>query len=362
MTNANANAPSSSRNSVRLKIDFYESGVGDTIIVTFPSGRIGIVDAHPSQHHQRPDICQLVAGRTVLFVCLTHPHADHGVDLIPVLQAHPDVKEFWHTIHDIPALIYGVEQTVNFPSAVREYASKMNQDWGEFLFDLLAAVAQRKVHRHLLRSDVRQQVIDGVEVHCLSPDEVIQNSFFDAYKKKLTDPEVEVPDPNSISAVLALRLGQCVVLLGADALRKNWESAVKHHTKLGLPKARVLKVPHHGARNSFNLQRKAVTYLDVCSRVPKAKAILFACDAKHPDRDVYARLRNRTDVLCLSNGARSALTDTNPLRLQIPGARVMQPAPVCNPVISLELDADGNVKVLSGTGCEGCTLAHRNGH
>lgn len=354
MTSANASVPSSSRNLAKLRIDFYESGIGDTIIVTFPSGGIGLVDAHPSQHGHRPDIRQLVAGRKLHFVCLTHPHADHGVDLIPVLEQHPQIDAFWSTIFEVPAFVFGVEQTVNFPSPVQEFAAKMNQDWGEFLVDIFGAVIERKIPRHLLRSDLRERVIDGVDVHCLGPDESVQNLFFDAYKKKLTNPEVQVPDPNSISAILALKFGQSLVLLGADALKKNWEGAVKQHRKLGLPKARVLKVPHHGARNSFNLQRAAVNYLDICSYMPKAKAILFAGDAKHPDRDVYARLRERTKVMCLSNGTRAPLADTNPLRLQIPGARAARSAPVCNPVISIEMDVDGNVTILTGIGCDSC--------
>ena len=347
--------PSSSKSLGKLRIDFYESGIGDTIVVTFPSGGVGIVDAHPSQNAHRPDVRQLVEGRRLHFVCLTHPHADHGVDLIPILKEHPQVAEFWHTIHDVPALIYGIEQTVSFPSPVREYASRMNQDWGKFLHDLLEAVAERKIPRHLLRSDQRERVIDDVEIHCLSPDETIQNTFFDAYKKKLTNPEIEVPDPNSLSAILALKFGQNVVLLGADALKKNWEGAVKQHRKLSLPKARVLKVPHHGARNSLGMQRDAVNYLDICSHAPKATAVLFAGDSKHPDRDVYARLRDRTELICLSNGTRSPSTNDNPLRLQIPGARVARPAPVCNPVISIEVERDGSVAVLAGVGCDGCT-------
>ena len=282
--------------------------------------------------------------------------------MIPVLEGYPQVEEFWSTIFEIPAFIFGVEQTPNFPSPVQQFAAKMNQDWGEFLVDLFGAVIERKIPRRLLRSDLRERVIDGVEVHCLGPDEFVQNSFFDAYKKKLTNPEVEVPDPNSISAILALKFGQSVVLLGADALRKNWESAVKHHRKLGLPKAQVIKVPHHGARNAFNLKKNAVTYLDICSHVPKARAVLFAGDAKHPDRDVYARLRARTEVLCLSNGTRSPRTDTNPLRLQIPGARAAHSAPVCNPVVSVELDSGGNVTVRSGTNCESCVLARQDDH
>lgn len=183
MTNVNASAPSSLKPLAKLRIDFYESGIGDTILITFPSGGIGIVDAHPSQHSQRPDIRQLVAGRALHFVCLTHPHADHGRDLIPVLKEHPEIAEFWHTIYDVPAFIYGVEQTVAFPSPLREFADRMNQDWGEFFLDIMGAVAERDIPRHLLRSNLREQTIDGVEVYCLGPDESVQNSFTDAYKR-----------------------------------------------------------------------------------------------------------------------------------------------------------------------------------
>ncbi len=338
-----------------LKLDFYESGIGDTILITFPSGGIGIVDAHPSQTSQRPDIQKIVAGKTVVFVCLTHPHADHGVDLIPVLQAHPQVSEFWSTIFDLPAFIFGVEQTPNFPSPVQEFAAKMNEDWGAFLIDLFGAVVDRKIPRHLLKSNNRERVIDGVEVHCLGPDESVANGFFDAYKKKLTNPQAEVPDPNTISAILALKFGKSLVLLGADALKRNWDAAVALSRKRKLPKACVLKVPHHGAKNAFRSNHKATTYLDICSRKPTAKAVLFAGDAKHPDAEVYAKLRERAEVYCLSNG-RKRSAQANPLQIQLPGARSASAAPVCNPVVSFEVDRNGNINVLAGHSCEHCPI------
>jgi hypothetical protein len=337
-----------------LKVDFYESGIGDTIVITFPSGGLGLVDAHPSPHDNRPDILRIVAGKRLHFVCLTHPHADHGIDLVPVLNQHPAIESFWHTTSDVRAFIYRVQETQNFPSAVREFASRLNQDWANFLLDLFGAVAKRQIPRHLLRSNVEPSVIDGVEVHCLSPEEQVQNRFFAAYANKLGDPKAKVPDTNLLSAVLALRFGQSVVLLGADALKENWDSTVKRFHKRLLPKARVIKIPHHGARNSFNLQRHATTYLDICSRNPKAKSVLFAGDAKHPDGDVYAKLRERTEVFCLSNGRKPNTANFNPLRLQMPGARAVYSAPICNVIISFELDADANVTVLSGVGCDGC--------
>jgi len=77
-----------------LKLDFYESGEGETIVLTFPSGGLGIVDAHPSSSTSRQEILQITRGKTIHFVCLTHPHKDHGADLIPILEQHPDIKAF----------------------------------------------------------------------------------------------------------------------------------------------------------------------------------------------------------------------------------------------------------------------------
>jgi len=299
----------------------------------------------------------ILRGKSLHFVCLTHPHADHGIDLVPVLQQHPSIAEFWYTIFDIPAFIYGAEQTVNFPSPMREFAAQMNQDWGEFFFDLLYAVVDRKIPRHLLRSDSQPKLIDGVEVHCIGPDESTQNNFFSAYRDKLANPQVKVPDPNTLSAILALKFGRAVVLLGADALKANWANATKNYRKRGLPKACVLKVPHHGARNSFDFQKNTDTYLDICSHKPDVKAVLFAGDAKHPDLSVYEKLRHRADVFCLSNGLKGRQIGANPLRIVIPGARAVSPAPVCNPVVSFEIDEDANITTCASRSCEACGLA-----
>jgi hypothetical protein len=194
--------------------------------------------------------------------------------------------------------------------------------------------------------------IDGVECYCISPEESIQNSYSMAYHQKLTNPEFEVPDPNSLSAVLALKFGQGVVLLGADALKKNWQSAIEQYRKHNLPKAMILKVPHHGAKNALETRGNAASYLDLCSYQPKAKSVIFAGDSKHPNDDVFEKLMSRTETICLSNGRKMALPGTGPLKLQLPGARPVLPAPVCNPVVSLTVDAEGNVTSISGGYCK----------
>jgi ribonuclease BN (tRNA processing enzyme) len=337
-----------------LRLDFYESGKGETILVTFPSGGMGVIDAHSSKYTHRPDVVDLLKGKKVHFVCLTHPHEDHGLDLVKILEKHPDVEQFWHTLYDIPAFIYGVTQCVNFPSEMRERVATLNSDAGNFFLEILGTVARRDIPPHDLRSDLEPILIDEVEVHCLSPDESVKNEFAKSYRSKLKDPFVRLPDFNCLSAVFALKFGENVVVLGADALRENWKSALEIYFKRKLPKARLIKIPHHGARNALEQKPKSNGYLDICSRTPKAKSVIFAGDSRHPDDGVFQKVRSKTDTFCLSNG-RKPNNQANPLQLQIPGARCIYPAPVCNPVVSFELDKQGNISLLAGNGCEvGC--------
>jgi hypothetical protein len=164
-----------------------------------------------------------------------------------------------------------------------------------------------------------------------------------------------------LSAILALKFGESVVLLGSDALRENWESALKIYHRRNLPKARILKVPHHGARNAIDFGRNAKTYLDVCSNEPKAKAVIFAGDSKHPDDDVFTKIASKTETICLSNGRKSNVGNSNPLGLQLPGATFVYPAPVCNPIVSFELDTDGNVSVQKGSACHTACFPSKGG-
>ncbi len=337
-----------------MRLDFYESGIGDTIVVTFPDGGIGIIDAHPSRSQGRPDITTLVTGKRIHFVCLTHPHADHGIDLVPVLQNHPAIGSFWHTVSNIRLFFYRAEEAMNFPSEVRDFATQQNRDWANFLIDLFGAVTERKIPVHQLRSDLDKVEIAGVEIHVLSPNEAVLNEFDMAMTGK---PGRKGPDANLLSAVLALRFGPNLVLLGADAVQRNWTTAYLRWKKLGLPKACILKIPHHGARNALDLRAhsKLHTYLDMCSHTPPARAVLFAGDRTHPDRKAYKKLRSRTEVFCLSNGMFAPSRD--PLNLKgLVGARAVSSAHVCQPVVSFELDVGGAITTHAGASCDSCAV------
>ena len=326
-----------------------------------------MVDAHPSPSKSRPGSLEIIGGRALHFVCLTHPHADHGVDLVPLLRATQKPGAFWHTTSEIGPFVYrlgeavgyAAPQAVNFPSDLGGWARKMAEDWANFHIDIFGAVAERDIPQRRLCGELGPVTIDGVDVHVLSPEQHIHDRFFKYWMQKARDPKVEPPDRNALSAILALRFGESVVLLGADALQENWKYAVKRYRKQELPKAIVLKVPHHGARNAIDLrpQSTAPTYLDLCRHDTdlKCHAVLFAGDSRHPDRKVQEKLRAQTRLFCLSNGTSSAPKLENPLGIEIEGARaVRRNIPVCSPVVSFEIPRTGTVKVLAGVSCEDC--------
>jgi hypothetical protein len=357
MTLPNSETPPSATSVRKLTIDFFESGVGETIRITFPDGGIGIVDAHPSQTGKRPPIDQLVVGRKVHFVCLTHPHADHGIDLIPILRDHPDIDSFWHTLSAVDVFVFAeAGQVPNYRSPIREAVAEFQGRWGRFLTQIYGHAGKRELPHHNLRADLESTEIAGVRIHFLGPEESEQNRFTSAYREIARGQRKGFPDPNALSAILALEYGGTVVLLGADGLKKNWEAAIRKYRRLGLSEAAILKVPHHGAPNAFEFSKGRHSYLDICK--PDTIAVLFAGDVNHPEQRVDERLRAKTNLACLANGLHSSRIPSNPLGISLPGAiAVAQPVTPCQDQISLEIESNGSVTHSVGHTCGSCRFS-----
>jgi ribonuclease BN (tRNA processing enzyme) len=339
-------------------VDFFESGAGETIRITFPDGGLGVVDAHPSTTTgSRPKILDLVDGKRIHFVCLTHPHADHGKDLIPILRDHPDLDSFWHTLSDVSVFVFSGGQIPNYRSPFQEVVREFHAGWGRFLTEIYGHVGKRKLPHRKLRADLESIEIAGVQIHFLSPEESEQNRFTAAYQEIAQGKRKGYPDPNAVSAILALEYGGHVVLLGADALKTNWSQAIEKYRRLRLPKAAIFKVPHHGASNAFDSRKKKPNYLDLASK--ETFSVLFAGDSNHPDPQVEERLRSKTSLGCLINGKRCQLqgTDPNPLEIELPGAiAVSQDITPCQHQISFAIDAGGSITQTAGHRCDGCSI------
>jgi hypothetical protein len=133
-----------------------------------------------------------------------------------------------------------------------------------------------------------------------------------------------------------------------------WNDAIKAHKSHGLPRASVLKVPHHGASNALALEHNRKNYLDLCRKDPRPYAVLFAGDAKHPNKTVFEELRKKTRLHCLANGLKGAEGPPNQLNVQIPGARQVQASRFCQPQLTVEITNKGYLRIARTTNCDIC--------
>jgi hypothetical protein len=342
-----------------IRFDFLESGVGETILITFPDGSVGVVDSHPA-FDSNVRALELIDGKILAFVHLTHPHLDHGKGLIPILEKHPQINEFWHTVSGIQQFVYSLEDIPVFPSHIRQTVDDYMSGSGNFVRQLFGTVARRKIPSRTLHARVAPIEISGVKIHVLAPDESSINEFQTAYTDISANKRKNIPDLNTLSSILVLEYGKQVILLGGDALKKSWLSATKTYRSKGFPKSRLLKIPHHGASNAFDLNaNESATYLGMCDK--NGIGVLFAGDLKHPDKRVEERIKKRLDLHCVVNGARHShpRATANPLNLNLPGARAAKPnIKPCQDAVSFEIDEEGDIKLVTGMACAKCIHAH----
>ncbi len=343
-----------------LQLDFYESGKGETIVITFPDNEIAIVDAHPSGHASRDSITQIVHGKTIKFVCLTHPHQDHCADLVDVFRNFK-VTEFWFPIPDLAALSYATTQTNSFPGPIQKYAEEFREENCTPFLELLEEVNKsfRSGNLRFVRicSERQSVTLSGVVINFLGPTEDKVDKFLQAALKSDINTSLSFPNFNDISAVLTLQFGGQTVILGADALKGCWKEApAVFHRKNISPKACVAKVPHHGATNTFNFgsSRQTSSFLDVCKSKPELTSVLFAGDRSHPNLKVFSEIKSQSRLMCLSNGLKTPTT-SNPLGIRTSTARHVGKVQPCNPVISVKIDSTGNVDWFRGRTCDFCS-------
>lgn len=289
-------------------------------------------------------------------MCLSHPHEDHGKSLVDILATSTRVGQFWHSVSGIQAWVYSLEDTPIYPSHIRQVAEDYMRGSGDFLRELYGNVAKSNLHTRLLHSGLAPIDVGSCRIHVLAPEEAVINSFQRAYQRISEGNRKHIPDPNLLSCVLAIEYGKGVVILGSDALTNNWRSAIGKFKALKLGKSCLLKVPHHGASNAFDLQANdSATYLGICER--ESLAVLFAGDTLHPDERVENRIKKKLKLHCLVNGARQKSTGqaNNPLNIKIPGAKIARARILpCQSEISVEISEDGEAKVTRGMECSSC--------
>lgn len=230
-----------------LRFSFLESGKGETVLIDFPDGSVGVVDCCPSATACRPALEQELAGRTIAFVCLTHPHEDHGKQMDAVLESC-SVNEFWHSLPDVHPFLFWFSQNISFRSPLSDFSEGQRVSQAEFLINIWKTVLRRRIP-FLSYDSSRQSVeIAGVRVHFFGPDRSVVQNELNRLQESVTDPKKTPSELNNFSLVVGFEFAKKLVILGGDALRAGWRDAFRAWKRANLSKAQVLKVPSWSAK------------------------------------------------------------------------------------------------------------------
>lgn len=225
-----------------LEVTFLSVGAGDAVVVTLPGGRTYLVDAGPGGLEQGYDAGANVivpylrrqGVRRLELIFLTHPHQDHWGGLAEVTAGIPVGGIVFSKLFKPEE--YGLTDTFTIP--LFEVGAGDKLDLGR-----------------------------GVECEVLHPPATPLTGTND--------------DCNNNSLVLLLRMGAVSFLLTGD-LEEAGEKYMLQYNRV--PQAVILKVAHHGARNSSGREflEQIRPSLAVISTGPNSSG--------HPHRETLERL------------------------------------------------------------------------
>jgi len=229
-----------------LHVSFLDVGEGDAILIQTPAHQDILVDGGPS-----PQAIGLELGeklpfwdRTIDLVILTHPHTDHLIGLVEVLQR------------------YKVKQVL-YPDL--DYDSPLYDEW-------LSLIKEKDIKYTIAQAGQQIDLGEGVAIKVLNPQEPL-----------LSDTQ---SDTDNNGAVLRLSMGDISFLLTADIF---WEAEFELIARRANLRSTVLKVAHHGSDTSTSQEFLAVVNAQVA-------VISAGVDNPHghPSPEVIERL---TDVV-----------------------------------------------------------------
>jgi competence protein ComEC len=237
-----------------LEVNFFDVGQGDAIFIQTPQRHQILIDGGPDSK-----ILEKLAkempfwDRSIDLIILTHPERDHLVGLIEVLKSYNVENIFWTGIkRDIPEF----------------------KEWEEAIKNEKAKVFIAKAGQKI--------IFQNGKIEILFPFESLENQILE--------------NSNDTSIVTKLNFNQNSFFFTGDISKSAEEELVNHYQNL---KSDVLKVAHHGSKNSNSVEflEKVLPDIAVIS-VGKKDDSKPDCDNKernpygHPNCEVLERLKN----------------------------------------------------------------------
>lgn len=222
------------------------------------------------------------AGRPIFRYIQTHPDMDHMAGLHRFLEERVPIINFWDTHHCVTKSEEGIKNS--------NKGNKDIRDWYAYL-KLRGGTTQDLTVLRLTRgASDKFYAEDGIAI------------WAPIDHRHSLNPKAE---PNELSYVLCMAVGECRILFGGDASVGVWQEM--HDFCQGkFPKIHLLKASHHGRKSGYHMQSvKAmnpdVTILSVGEL--KAKDDANASYERYSNKGCYSTIDHGDIVArCWSNG------------------------------------------------------------
>ena len=204
-----------------LRTTFLDVGQGDATLLELPDGQTVLIDGGAA--YERWDMGRMVVGpylwdqgiRTIDHLIATHPQLDHVGGLTWVIK-HFDIRNFWTN---------GIQR-------VEPFYQRLNQ-----------AVRTKHLNPEIAWAGLDLDAGDFCRIRFLNPPRS-QNHNTQTVVGAASGAEL-----NNLSIVLSVTCGRHSLLLPADAEVETLER-IGHNP--AVQAASLVKIPHHGAKSSFN--------------------------------------------------------------------------------------------------------------
>jgi competence protein ComEC len=241
----------------RLQVTFLDVGQGDGAVVELPDGQVVLIDGGTA--YDRFDMGRGVVApylwnrgiRTIDHVIASHPQLDH-VGGLPSVIDHFTVGHVWSN---------GLSREEVF--------------WKRFE----AALERKRLSLGIARDGLDLWSFGPCRMSVLAPEKTLLRRYVE-------HPSRHAKALNDSSIVIEIACGGVSVLLTGDLEREGLASVLNRHD---LDHVTILKVPHHGARSSFDPRWLASVHPDVA---------VFSAGAYNPYRhpaqtvvDAYSQAR-----------------------------------------------------------------------
>lgn len=348
-----------------LKIHVLNVAHGDSIVLEFDPGDVGekdfaVIDCNGSgDSNAALQLLRNRGARSLRFIALTHPHADHYYGLGELCEAYEGRIEAF--------LTFPLDRTQDrLATLLKKYVGegKIQSEESsakviELLKFFLAARKQGETWECPVASNVPSRYavsgFPGVQFEVLLPGANAHQVLDGLMKGKIPTQSADV---NDLSIALSISYAGQQIVLGADATVLGWggQSRRWHRHNFALT-AGAVKLPHHGSEKDC-----ANSVLDILFAPDKSAGKIAVISAggttHHPNADVLRELARRgikpycTNLaVCCGGAVKKNLTADNPevspellrnLQPFIDGADKIRP---CQGNVTLVVDSGGSLTV-----------------